>query len=130
LLEDLHLHRLVLGRGFDDKVALAERAIIRRAGDAVQRGLLIGGGQLLLLYQPIEARRHGVAPARDRGLVDVDHRDRKPNDSARLRDAATHGAGADNADRLQRCHCFTIRSFILVLLSPWAVRAVSDLFKP
>ena len=43
LLENFHLHRLVLGCGFDDKVALAERAVIRRAGDAVQRGLSAPG---------------------------------------------------------------------------------------
>ena len=75
LAQDLELERLVLGRRFDDEVALAQRAVVRCAAQAAERGVALGGGELPFLHQPLEAARDRVAPFRHALVVHVEHYD-------------------------------------------------------
>ena len=86
LLQDLELQRLVLARRFEDQVADAQPAVVRRAAQAGERDLTFARGELRLLDQPVEACRHGSVGTRDTLLIDVDHYDQKAGERAGLRD--------------------------------------------
>ena len=75
LAQDLELQRLVFGGGFDDEVAIAQRAVVRRAAQAAERRIALGSGELAFLDQPLKAAGDGVAPAGDALFVHVEHQD-------------------------------------------------------
>ncbi len=100
LLQDAQLEVEVFGGGLHDELHRRELRVIRRSGDAGERGLAGVARDLFLLLQPLEARIDRGEAAVDGRLRDIDHDDVDAGRSARLRDAVAHGSGADDADAL------------------------------
>ena len=75
-LQDRNLERLVLGSGFDDEVATAQRFVVRRAAQPVENCAAVTGRERCLLQRALDAVRDGGARTRDALVVDVDHDDR------------------------------------------------------
>ena len=106
LCDHLGLHLRVLEHRLDDEVAVRERGIVRRRGDAGEQGVAVGGLGLaavdLARDELVAMRLAGVG----RLLVAVDQDDRHPGLRCDVGDARAHEAGADHADlgHLRRLH--------------------------
>jgi hypothetical protein len=70
---------------------------------ARQGGVLVGNGDLFFLDQPVQAAGHRLEAALTASVGDIHHHHAHTRQGADLRDAVTHGAGADDADVLN-CH--------------------------
>jgi len=92
----------VLGGGLDDELGGVQRGVVGRRGDAGEGGGFLLGGELVLLDQAVEAAGDGGQALVHGGVADVDHHDVDAGLRADLRDAVAHGAGADDADGLDR----------------------------
>ncbi len=69
LLQDLDLEGFVFGRGLDHELGALEVVVAGAALDQGQRLVLVGGGDLLFLDQPVQAAGDGGQALVDGGLL-------------------------------------------------------------
>jgi hypothetical protein len=104
-VEDLALHRLVLGRRLDHDVAVAEGFVGERRPDAIERRLAVGAGDGALRDLAGHVAADRGEPLLDLVLGDVVEAHLEPGERADMGDAVAHLSGADDADGLDLGSC-------------------------
>ena len=99
-LVDFAFDGLVLGRGLDHDIAVAERRVIGRARQAVERVLLVGGADLVALHLAFQVPVDIGDGFVELVLGDIVHHDIDAGDGGDMGDAGSHLPGADDADFL------------------------------
>jgi hypothetical protein len=97
LAEDLEFQIEILGRRFDDEVAVLDCGQFGRDPDATERSRLVGRAHALLFHQAVEARADRRQRAVELRLRDVRHRNLESCRSKGLTDTVVHGARAHHA---------------------------------
>ncbi len=106
LAEHILLHVHVFEHGFDDQVAVSELFQLERAGQQAHALLDVFGLELAALRGGLVVLADDAQAALQRFLFGFDDGDRNAGVGEVHRDAAAHGAGADDADlrdRQRRC---------------------------